>query len=76
MITAIIVSSLMFPLVVWMADSGGDEEYKSEFSMVLSSPLPHLVVFFITFVSVLPRAVWIVLEHVVLWPEFSNVKSS
>lgn len=76
MILAYIISALFYPLVVAMADYLGEDYYRNQFSMVLEEPLIHLTVFLITFVSVLPRTVWVILEHVVWWPYFAKVKSA
>jgi hypothetical protein len=76
MILAFVVSSLAFPLVVWMADSGSTETYQTQFTMVFNQPLLNFTVFIITFVSIIPRLIWIILEHVVWWPQFAKVKSS
>lgn len=76
MIIVYIISALMFPLVVWMANTGGDHQLGSQWLYVFNTPLLNLTVFFVTFVSILPRLIWIICEHIVAWPEFAKVKSS
>jgi len=65
---------MWMPITVFLADGTGSYDYGGkQWSKVFSSPLTYLVTLLVTVVILMPRYIWHTMEHVVNWPEFSNV---
>ena len=77
-IVALIVNFIWFmPLTVNMNNKkAGSPYHMNQWDKVYNVPLLHLTVMLCTFITVLPRFMWITFEHVVAWPQFAKVKSS
>lgn len=72
-----LVSFLMMPVAINASESAlSSFYYKEQWGTVFTSGIFHLVSLWATIVMILPRAIWIMLEHSVIWPEFSKIKSA
>jgi len=72
------ISLLLFmPLTVnWSNGASSSFYYKEQWDTVFSSASFHLVVLWTTVFLCAPRFIWLVIEHVFRWPEFTRVKSA
>lgn len=81
LVFALCLSFITFmPLTIMMNDGlsiqRGGPYFRNQWVDVFNHPKIHLVVFLNAFVIVLPRFIWRVVENVVLYPEYSRVKSA
>ena len=68
---------LFMPLTVMASEAAKSSfYYKEQWSTVFASPIFYLVTIWTALVTAAPRFIWISMQHVMFWPEFSKVKSS
>lgn len=70
-----IVSLIALPLNIQMNDSlSTSVYYKSQWSIIFTSPLFYLSAFVQIIIVILPRMIYLAFEHIVWHPEFTKIR--
>ena len=73
----LVAYATIMPMVINLNDGGSSHYYGgSQWTMVFDRPVMHLITMITTFIIVLPRYLWLVYQHVFMYPEFQKIKSS